>query len=150
MQAENKDVRLPGNLWDIHNRTIHREKTYLIDVVQRVVGHLVAMKAGVVSALPGHEDGERLDVLNRELENQRSGAELVGVEIQENQTLQFRRLLALEETVLYIADPDTVSSATATASYSTNQLLVVPQPFPKLLRLTAADQRILCGKRRET
>lgn len=108
------------------------------------------MKAGVVSALPGHENGERLDVLNRELENQRSGAELVGVEIQENQTLQFRRLLALEETVLYIADPDTVSSATATASYSTNQLLVVPQPFPKLLRLAAADQRILCGKRRET
>ena len=80
----------------------------------------------MVSALPGHENGERLNVLNRELEDQRCGTELVGIEIQENQTLQFRRLLALEQTVLHVADPDTVSSATTAASHPADQLLVVP------------------------
>lgn len=70
------------------------EETYLVHVVQRVIGHLVAVETRVVSALPGNEDRERLDVLNREFQDQRGGTELVRIEIEEDQALQFRRLLA--------------------------------------------------------
>lgn len=49
----------------------------------------------MVPALPGNEDRERLDVLDREFEDQRGGTELVRIEIEEDQALQFRRLLTL-------------------------------------------------------
>lgn len=74
----------------------------------------------MVPALPRDEDGERLDVLNRELQDQRRGAEGVGVEIEENQTPQFRRLLASQQTALDVPNSDAVSSAAAATTHSAN------------------------------
>lgn len=68
----------------------------------------------------------------------------MGIEIEEDQALQFRRLLTLQKTVLHVTDPDTVSSTATTATHPADQLLVIPQPFPQLLRLAATDQRIFC------
>lgn len=95
--------------------------THFIVTVERVVRHLVAEQAGVVARLPRHEDAVRLDVLDGELHHEWHAAELLRLEFQEHPPSQFRRLLAAE-----------------TARFRYDELLMIPQPLPQLLRFTAA------------
>lgn len=54
-------------------------RPYLVDILQSLVGHLVSPYTRVIPTLPGNQHGERLDVLDRELQDEGSGAERVRV-----------------------------------------------------------------------
>ncbi|KAJ8891141.1 hypothetical protein PR048_010655 [Dryococelus australis] len=79
-----------------------------------VVGDAVSVQAGVVSALPGHEYGEGLNVLYGDVEDDRRGAEGRRLQVEEEQTSQLRWLLA----------------AQPAGRHAHQQLLVIVQPFP--------------------
>lgn len=95
---------------------------YLVDIIQGVIGHLVAAQAGMIPALPRHQDGERLDVLDRQFQDQGRGAEGVRVQIQEDQSAQLRRLLASQKAAVHF---------------------VHPQPAPAIPAHPAADQLLM-------
>jgi len=59
-----------------------------------MIRHLVSVKAGMISALPRYQNGEGLNVLNCELQDQRSGTEGVRVKIEEDETPELGWLLA--------------------------------------------------------
>lgn len=103
-------------------------ETYLVHKIQRPVRNLVPMQTGVVSALPRNQNGERLDVLDAQLNHQRLVAELLRTEIQENAPPQLGGLFA--------SQPSSVSSL--------NKFLMVLQPLPQFLRLAATRQRVFC------
>lgn len=111
--------------------------SYLVDIVQSVIRHLVPVEAGVVSALPRYQHGEGLNVLNCEFQDQRSGTEGVGVKIEEDEASELGRLLASQQTALDVTDSDTISSAATATADPAHQFLMISQPFPQLLRLAA-------------
>ena len=129
--------------------------SYLVHITERVIGDPVAMQARMISALPGDEHGERLDVLDGELHDKRRRAEGVRVEVEEDETAKLRWLLAAQRATsapaptsvasTTAATVDLVDATTADASVTAgaaDQLLMVAKPLPQLLGLAAAVQRV--------
>uniref|UniRef100_A0A182Q6U2 Uncharacterized protein n=1 Tax=Anopheles farauti TaxID=69004 RepID=A0A182Q6U2_9DIPT len=102
--------------------------TYVLDRVERMVDDVVTVQAGVFAALPRYQHRVRLDVLDRDLQDERHVAELLRFHRQQQLALYLSRLLA----------PHVVVAA--------GPLPVVAQPLPQLLRVARTDERIICGK----
>ena len=106
----------------------------------------------MIPALPRHEDGVGLYVLDGEFGYQRRRAEGMWVEVQEDKAAQLRRLLAPQQSsrsraavVRWAVVRACVEESWAAVAHgATDELLVVSQPLPQLLGLTSTVQRILC------
>lgn len=105
--------------------------TYLINHINSIISYLVAVQSGMVSALPRHKDGIGLDILDSESNYKRLITELLRLEVQKNPSPELGGALAPQFAGVPPLD----------------ELLVVLQPFPQLLRVATARQWVLCANK---
>lgn len=83
----------------------------------------------MISTLPGDEHRERLDVLYAQFDDDRLIAKLLGLQIEKQFASQLGRMLAPQ-----------LESVRRRVAF--DQLLMVSQPLPQLLRVAAAGYRV--------